>query len=305
MKTLIAGLGGGLDIVNASALYFLAKAAGEDVYLGAIKSKCLDEIVGKTKIHPQAALIGPKTRFSRGGRYAEAHVADYLQRNVDERAQVFYFAQKDANGVNVAGLHDALMYTKQRYDFDQMIFVDCGGDSLTFVKEDAVAHAQTTDPFQGGDAVSLEALAAITGTYLAVAAIGLDVDKQRAMDNLRLLDSKDSYVGALHLQTADVCTKIPVKVDITGIRHYCRLVEEIAALATPATPNTDTTQKKFSSLTAPVLYHSICGNYGEQYTAANWAQARAGTVCVEPDYAIMQIVKADGIHKLKKQLNGV
>jgi len=297
---LIAGLGGGLDVVNATSMYFMAKAQGIDATLGSIKSQSIEQIVGGTRVHDSAAWIHPDSSFADLGprrRYCEAQLARVLGESI------LYFGQRVGDGYNIGSLRGAIKRAAQQYGFTHMLFVDCGGDSLTFLPSDATEYSGTSDPFVGGDARSLEALSGVANAHLGVAAMGLDVDKSGAQANLRYLSIRNQTLGKLDLRFGESGEtreyRFPIDFNAQGIQEYLNVVESIVKLK----PEDEHDSKKFVSLTAPVLYHAIRGNYGPQYTAARWAQGQSGTVDVELSYAQMHIMCADKLHDIKSEIN--
>jgi hypothetical protein len=305
---LFVGLGGGLDIINASTLYCMAKEQGITARLGAIKSRDISHIQNITQFAQSGALVSPYSTFQNigNGRYCEAAVAKYL----DE--EVFYFAQ--SNGTNA--LHDAIVRAKELYSFTHMVFVDCGGDSLLFHNTDANTFSEETDPFRGGDAISIAALQGIPDTYLGVCGVGLDIDVLRAEANLKQLAQLGQSYGALHLQTGK--TSVPLytpeiqkkesmqyhieqyqeytfPLKHADINSYFGLAEAIVDLGF----NNEQSSPKFKSLTAPVLYHALKGNFGRHNCHMPWGQGLTGSIYVIDDYAWMHFCKADSLHKIK------
>ena len=186
-----------------------------------------------------------------------------------------------------------------------MVFVDGGGDSLTFTVQDADGTTEnTTDPFVGGDSIVLEALADIPNIYLAVVAVGLDVSEIGFQKNIELLKTKNAYFGRINLTTGEKdnyqLDEI-VKFDKGFLAPYFDLSEKLLVLEEQDLDNSNKTM----SHTAVVTYHAMKGNYGIHRTHVMWEQeidGKKGTL-VKPEHCWMYFFDASIIHQLKVELN--
>jgi hypothetical protein len=82
-----------------------------------------------------------------------------------------------------------------------MIFVDGGGDSLILQPSDAGETAETSDPFDGGDAQLLEAVQGLPNIIQAIVAVGLDINPMSFHNNITMLRDRGAYYGRVHLRT--------------------------------------------------------------------------------------------------------
>ena len=109
-KLLVAGLGGGLDVVNAALLFFAARAAGHDVTLGAIRPAPLATLRGHQPFSDSGACIDGATTITARGRYAEPRVAELLG------APLLFFSrgeEAEDRGARIGRLREALVTAKR------------------------------------------------------------------------------------------------------------------------------------------------------------------------------------------------
>ena len=202
-KLLVCGLGGSLDIVNASLLYFAAKNEGTPAVLGSSRPAPLDRIENHSPFSDNGTWVNGKSIINYGGsngppRYAEPRVASVLEEDV------LFLSRKYDGKDDIPRLREAILEAQKENVFSHMIFVDGGGDSLTFTVQDADGTTENaTDPFAGGDSKVLEALANVPNTYLAVVAVGLDVSETGFQRNIELLRERGAYFGRINLATGE------------------------------------------------------------------------------------------------------
>jgi len=299
-KILASGLGGGLDIVNASLIYFAAKNEGISASLGSSRPAPLNRIENHFPFSDNGTWLNRDSIIHYGGlngppRYPEPRIASLLEEDV------LFLSRKYNDKNNVPRLRQAIL--KAQKDFSHMFFVDGGGDSLTFIVDDADGTTENaTDPFTGGDSIVLEALAKVPNTYLAVVAVGLDVSESGFERNIELL--KEAYFGRINLATGekeDYKLDHVIKFEDGFLTPYFHLCENV--LAFNRRDLQDPT--KTMSHTAVVTYHAMKGSYEVHRTFVRWepeVEGRKG-VLVKPEHCWMYFFDASVIHPLKVELN--
>ncbi|MBI2102779.1 DUF1152 domain-containing protein [Candidatus Woesearchaeota archaeon] len=295
---LVAGLGGGLDAVNASLLFYAAKGESKKVILGSSRTADLSRIDRHSLLGESVTLINGDSHINSRGRYPEPRLAALLNE------PILYFAREYDQKRDLSRMRTGIETARKQLGIAEMIFVDGGGDSLVLRTGDAIAVSEEQDPFAGGDADVLAGLAGLSQTYLGVVAVGLDVDERRFQENIALLAQRGGYFGRVNLKTGD-------KEDYTldhilsfekgYLERYFELAENVLVLS--ERDQNDPTKMK--SHTAVVTYHAMKGNFGVQRTYVDWepeVEGRRGVI-VKSEHCWMYFVDAGMIHPLKLELN--
>jgi hypothetical protein len=301
-KFLACGLGGGLDVINTSLIYYAAKQQGIPITLGSSRPAPLNRIVNHHPFSDCGTWIHQSSSIDYGGisspkRYCEPKVSSILEE------EVLFFSRKYQGKDAVPQLRQAILQAQKSYGAN-MFFVDGGGDSLILTKEDAAGTADNfDDPFEGGDSKVLEALSGID-SYLAVIAVGLDVSEQGFQKNIEKLYDKNAYFGRVNLATKEKeLYQLNHLIDFEGdfLKQYFDLAENILVLNEEDLNNPE----KTTSHTAVIAYHALKGNYGIQRTFVPWeptTDGQKGTL-VKLEHAWMYFFDAGKIHELKLELN--
>jgi len=306
-KLLFSGLGGGLDIVNASIPYFAVKKKGRKPMLGTVRPLDIKCIENATPFASGAAMVDSSCTINAHGRYPEARVAGILGE------EVLFFSRAWENGVSLQSsdtqrLRGAIEQAVQQFGFSHVVFVDGGGDSLILRKEDACATSETSDPFQGGDSESLAALMGIPNAYLGIVAVGLDISKEGFQSNLNMLKERGAYFGRVNLHTWE---KDEYKLDHLipfeegCLEDFITFAEDILVL-TREHCKPSYNQVRWKSHTAVVSYHAVKGHWGRQRTFVPWEPKfpdGSKGVDVNVDFAWMYFFDATQVQKLKLELN--
>ena len=287
-KILVSGLGGGLDVLNASLLYFASK----DSDLGTVRKSQIESISDCCRFSENGAWITGKSY--RRGRFIENMVAEHLG------CRLAYFSRNHDGKPDPARLREALI----SLGHEHRIFVDGGGDSLILREEDACEGSETSDPFKGGDAETLEALSGLENCYLAAVSVGLDIDRARFMSNLELLDRKGAYLGKVNPVTGereDYRLNGIIDFDEVSLARYFGLIENVLVLNEEDLLDPG----KMISHTAAVTYHAMRGNSGIRRTYTPWEPETDGKrgVLVEPEHQWIYFFDAGKIHEIKKKVN--
>lgn len=298
---LVSGLGGGLDIINASLVYYALKGYGMDVRLGSSRPAPLSCIENHAPFEDCGTMINKDSKINYGRenpRYPEPKISGLLEEDV------IFFSRRYEGQTDVKRLRKAIDAAEHIFDFREMFFIDGGGDSLILTPEDAAGTAESKNPFEGGDAAVLEALAGKDLAYLGVISVGLDVSVDGFKRNIERLDKIDAYLGRINLITMEKQDyRLDSSLDFKKgfLKPYSALAENILVLDEEDLNNPD----KTPSHTATVTYHALKGNYGTQRTFVPWEPTKAGEkgVIVSPIHAWMYFFDAGKIHDLKVELN--
>lgn len=295
---LVSGLGGGLDVINASVLYHALKNNGIDTRLGSTKSAPLSALVNHSPFSDSGTEVNPTTEVNFKGRYAEPQIAEALGENV------IYFTRNYNGTVDTHRLSDSIRKAYEKFGFSEIIFVDAGGDALHLTKEDGGETSETTDPFKGQDAQVLEALVDVPNSYLAVISAGLDISQEAFSRNLRMLSDKCAYFGRVNLFTGEkedyqLSAVLPFASNF--IDDYSLFAERFLVLSEEDLQS----PAKKTSHTAVVTYHALNANYGLQRTFVPWEPTSEGQkgVIVKPEHCWVYFFDASKIHPLKVELN--
>jgi len=301
-KILACGLGGGLDVLNASLIYFATKQNGMAAALGSVRPGSLDELNNHSPFASSGSWINSCTTSNyKGGdpRFAEPRIASLLGEDV------LYLARKYHNNSSVPHLREAILVAKEKYSFNHLFFVDGGGDSLILRSGDSNDTTQDSDPFWGGDATTLEALSGIPNCYLAVISVGLDIDEKKFRNNVSFLAEMGAYYGKLNIRTGEC-----VDYSLSKILSFKDDISDYFALAKSVLVLEDSDlscPEKTMSHTAVVTYHALKGDYGLHRTYVSWEPKDPATskpgVIVRPEHCWMYFFDASRIHQLKKDIN--
>jgi hypothetical protein len=304
-ETLASGLGGGLDSVNASVIYFALKTEGKPSALGSVRQA------------PQSSITGPEDIFAESGcwvsdksrvlyvkpngptRYPEPHIAREIGENV------LFLSYMHGEKFNVQKLREAIIAAKKKYEIKHMFFVDGGGDSLTFRPEDASGNSENyVDPFYGGDSATLEALSGLDNVYMGVVSVGLDIKEVAFAENLERLRSVGAYYGRVNLRTGekeDYRLNHLLSFSEDFLPGYFNLAERVMVIKEEDLQDSSKTM----SHTGVVTYHALKGNYGMRRTFINWEPEHNGVkgTEVKPDHTWMYFFDPSKIHELKLRMN--
>lgn len=295
---LVAGLGGGLDAVNASLLFYAARGESKKVILGSSRTADLSRIEHHQALGESVTWILPESRIDSKGRYPEPRLAALIDQ------PVLYFAREYDRKRDLPRMREGIEAARRQLGIAEMIFIDGGGDSLVLRNGDAIAVSEEQDPFAGGDADVLAGLSGSPQTYLGIVAVGLDVDEQRFQGNIGLLARRGGYFGRVNLRTGE---KEDYRLDhvLTFEKGYLERYFDLAENVLVLSEKDFDDPTKMKSHTAVVTYHAMKGNFGMQRTYVDWEPEKDGQkgVLVRPEHCWMYFVDAGMIHPLKLELN--
>jgi hypothetical protein len=300
---LASGLGGGLDIVNASILRFCAR--GNRPMLGSVHPLPLDTAVsGGRRFAPAGMLLNAESHIdyvssSNLSRFPEARVATVL----GEEVVLLSRAIGGDWDEKIANLSTSIEIFEEMHP-GISFFMDGGGDSLILREQDGNETSEHSDPFRGGDAATLQALSG-TNAIMGIIGVGLDIDSTAFAENIERLAVLDAYHGRINLWTGAVEGNVfPELFDFskTNLEDYLEfagriLVLEEADLENPA---------RTLSHIATVVYPALRGDRGLHRTFLPWEPMTENGpgVVVTDEHAWLYFVDAGAVHPLKLKLNG-
>eukprot|EP01120_Amphizonella_sp_Union-15-10_P005338 TRINITY_DN16092_c0_g1_i1.p1 TRINITY_DN16092_c0_g1~~TRINITY_DN16092_c0_g1_i1.p1 ORF type:complete len:306 (-),score=32.88 TRINITY_DN16092_c0_g1_i1:28-945(-) len=298
-KLLVCGLGGGLDIINASLLYFAAKSEGKPCLLGSSRPGPIKQVKNHKPFHTHGTVLNGLSEIYCQGRYCEHIVTKVLGENT------LFFSRHNEGGSKYYDpkyLREAFLESIKEFGFTHIIFVDGGGDSLILKENDW----PKCDPFSGGDSQVLSSIENIPNIYHAVISVGLDIIPQEFQNNLKLIASKGGYYGRINLKTLEKenwkMDHIFQFNDNKFLDKYFQFVEKLVVVKPEDLKN----KLKTKSHTATVTYHALKGNYGPQNTFVPWGVNFPSGVKgadVKPDHCWMYFFNPTIVEQVKRRLN--
>lgn len=189
-SVLIAGAGGGFDVVSGVPLYLFLRSLGKSVVLANLSFTALP-FSDSEEIFPDTYRV---TETSADLPYfPEKCILDWL-RSRDEFPDVYAFS----NRMGVVPLAQAYACVIERHDIDTLVLVDGGTDSLMFGDEPKVGTIVE-------DACSIVAATknSVTNRFLAAIGFGVehDLNHHACLENIATLIKDGHYLGSLSLTT--------------------------------------------------------------------------------------------------------
>jgi len=300
-KVCCVGLGGGLDIVNASLPYFACKRDSHSVVLGSTRPPSQNHLSNITPFSDSGCFLTKDSVVNQKGRYIEPKIAEIL----DE--QILFLSRQYNEKYDKKRLEEAIIKAESELGITDIIFVDGGGDSLILRNGDASSYSETSDPFSGGDAETMSAIYSVnckSPIYQAIISVGLDIDESAFQKNVDLLKERGAYYGRVNLKTGkkeDYLLDNLLSFQTGFLEDFFQLAEKVLVLK-----EEDMKIKgKMKSHTATVTYHALKGNYGLRRTYVPWEPVKNGVkgVEVKEEHCWMYFFLAKEIEKLKRDLN--
>ncbi|SSY70780.1 DUF1152 domain-containing protein [Alysiella crassa] len=189
-RFLLAGCGGGYDIITAIPLYFYLKSLGKEVVLANLSFTDLANS-NCEMVLPDCYLIDGKAKNL--AYFPEKLLRDWLKQQ-NEQPMIYAFR----NSVGVQPLRQIYQYLKKQHCIDTLVLADGGTDSLMFGDELGVATIVE-------DSLSILASAKAGFNRAYLMAVGFGVEKFHGLDhypclqNIATLTKKGAYLGAFSL----------------------------------------------------------------------------------------------------------
>lgn len=187
-SVLIAGAGGGFDIVSGIPLYLYLRSLGKQVVLANLSFTALpfsdsEEVFAGTYHVTEASADLPY--------FPEKHILNWLRSRSE-----FPYVYGLSNRMGVLPLSQAYSHLVERHDIDTLVLVDGGTDSLMFGDEPKVGTIVE-------DACSIVAAArtAVTSRFLVAIGFGVehDLNHHACLENISALVKNGHYLGAQSL----------------------------------------------------------------------------------------------------------
>lgn len=192
-KVLIAGIGGGYDILAGMPLYYELKAAGKEVHLFNFSFTDLDNAKSRTTVNvtpevfgfagevTNAPLRGKKTYFPEG------YLAEFLKDTI-------VWAVKKSGVEPVKKAYQALI---NYLNIDTIVYVDGGIDSIMHGDEEGCAtFLEDTVSLQGSKFADVKRILAAIG-------FGTEIEDglnhYRALENISTLTKTNGFLGSRSL----------------------------------------------------------------------------------------------------------
>lgn len=225
-NVLIAGCGGGYDVLSGLPLYFNFKKQGKVVHLANLSFTPLHQLTNKfyctncVKVNSQLKLTNKSPSY-----FPEYHLSKWFKEKWQEEVPIYSFYRE----IGVKELTAAYEKIVAEHKIDTIVLVDGGTDSVTFGDE----------KFMGTPAEDHCSMAAVHGvtnvTVKILACLGFGVDAFHGvshglfLENTAKLEQTDGYLGcfslsksttecqlyieayqavAAHMQDSIVCTSI-------------------------------------------------------------------------------------------------
>ncbi|CAN2535675.1 hypothetical+protein [Methylocapsa aurea] len=177
-RILIAGCGGGFDIVSGLPLYVFLRNAGKSVFLANLSFARVD-LASRKKIGPAARLVDFDSRMQ--GYFPERHLVDWLAARGCE-PKVFAFEKTGVQPLRRS--YEALVSLLK---VDTIILVDGGTDSL--MKGDEAALGTIEE-----DALSIAAVHQLEGVRKFLVCLGFGVDHYHGVCHHSFLENTAELV---------------------------------------------------------------------------------------------------------------
>lgn len=177
-RVLLAGAGGGFDVMSALPLYTYLRNTGRTPVLANLSFSRLDELCRKT-IAPTAWLIDRDSALSTY--FPERHLVDWLEAR-GEPGQVIGFGV-----TGVRPLREAYAAVVAKYDIDTIVLVDGGTDSL--IKGDEALLATIEE-----DATSIVAVNEIAGPRKLLVCLGFGIDSYHGVCHHSFLENTSEMI---------------------------------------------------------------------------------------------------------------
>ena len=230
---LVAGCGGGYDVLSGLPLYFNLKKQGKEVYLANLSFSSLNQLTNKfyctncVKVNSQLQL---KVK-NNPSYFPEYYLSKWFKEKWHEEVSIYSFYRE----IGVKELTTTYKRIIAEHKIDAIVLVDGGTDSVTFGNEKLMGTPAE-------DHCSMAAVNAVSGVVKILACLGFGVDTFHGishglfLENTAKLEQVDGYLGcfslsktttecqlyieayqavAAHMQDSIVCTSI-----ISAVQGY-------------------------------------------------------------------------------------
>lgn len=337
-RCLVLGSGGGLDVVNASLLYFALESKGYSCALGAIRSMPVSSVEkpGST-FGVSGCVVTGASRLLGKGRFAEHLISNILDtplyylstaKSRSDGSSKEEEEEKSSRVVDIPGLTSTMKELVETRGFTDVFFVDGGGDSLIFRTSDACSTTEPQDDivFSGGDAFVHEATHVLGSSlphvrlYQAIVAPGLDIGTDAFHSNISLLSARDppAYFGRINFRSGEQDQLDLPGIDLTNAtesacQNHKALCRAVLYLGEESTSGDKLQSKpKVKSHTASVVYHALHTDFGASTTVqkcrtyVRWEprdESGPGVMVDQCSHPWMYFTDISVFHSIKLELN--
>ncbi|WP_415879092.1 DUF1152 domain-containing protein [Methylomonas sp. TEB] len=189
-RFLIAGVGGGFDIVSGVPIYLYLRRLGKQVTMANLSFTELG-LTNCEEICPGAFLVNKQSADL--PYFPERYILEWLSSRGEESAMYAF-----SNEIGVLPLRSAYAEIVERHQIDTLVLVDGGTDSLIFGDEPGIGTVVE-------DACSMIAASgvAVKQSLMAMVGFGIDhfhdVNHHACLENIATLIKDDGYLGAFSL----------------------------------------------------------------------------------------------------------
>ena len=204
-RVLVAGCGGGYDVLSGLPLFFALRREGKEVLLANLSFTDLNSLAGEGTAYCDGCVRVAHDMQTREGAcrsvyFPELYLSRWFKEAFGEDVPVFSFKRQ----VGVTQLSLAYERICAEYGVDALVLVDGGTDSLMFGWEEDMGT-----PVE--DQTSIAAVASLTHVPLKLlVAIGFGVDAFHGvshglfLENVASLERSGGYLGCFSVQRASV-----------------------------------------------------------------------------------------------------
>lgn len=195
-SVLIAGCGGGYDVMSGLPLYFALKAQGKRVHLANLSFTNLSRLAREAKYCDMCYKVTAELHVPAGGGFyfPEHYLSCWFKKRFSGDVPVYAFARE----TGVAQLSKAYHKIVEELGVDAVVLVDGGTDSLMFGGE--LKMGTPTE-----DQSSITAVGSLKVQTRLLACVGFGVDSFHGvshglfLENVAALEQKGGYLGAFSI----------------------------------------------------------------------------------------------------------
>jgi len=124
-SVLVAGAGGGYDVVCALPIVLALREMGHKVHIASYSFSRLQEVKGAEEPHPNLFAVTAESEGPRNGYFPEGYLAQWWEKQLSEKLTVWSYA-----GVGVKPLTLIFAHLCEKLSPDAIILVDAGVDGM-------------------------------------------------------------------------------------------------------------------------------------------------------------------------------
>jgi hypothetical protein len=172
-RVLIAGCGGGFDVVSGLPIYAWLKNTGKQTFLANLSFSRLD-LACQDKIGPSAWMVD--LNCAEMDYFPERHLCEWLQAQGDNPTVIAF------EKTGVQPLRDSYQAVVDQYEIDTIVLVDGGTDSI--IKGDEALLGTVEE-----DAASIVAVDLLVGPHKFLTCLGFGIDQYHGICHHSFLEN--------------------------------------------------------------------------------------------------------------------